>query len=80
MHKAQKLTAARMQHIDVDAVKVYTIVYRYTTAYCKRNNLDTKHTKQLFSVQTKPCTFNIALDAFNAELNSLDSFKLFSIY
>jgi hypothetical protein len=84
MHKAQTLSATRMQHINVNAVKVYTIVYKYNAAYCKRNNLTAQQAKQikkqLHSVQTKACTYAQALDAFNNSLNSLNSFKLFSIY
>ena len=78
--KAQKLSAARMQKINVNAVKEYTIVYKYTKAYCKRNNLCSNAHKELFDVQTKACTFNTALYAFNNELNSLNSFKLVNIY
>ena len=78
--KAQKLSATRMQKINVNAVKVYTIAYTYTKAYCKRNNLCSNAHKELFTVQTKACTFNTALYAFNNELNSLNSFKLYNIY
>ena len=78
--KAQKLSAARMQKINVNAVKEYTILYKYTKAYCKRNNLCSNAHLEIFDVQTKACTFNTALYAFNNELNSLNSFKLVNIY
>ena len=80
MQKAQQLSTARMQKINVNTVKVYTIVYKYTKAYCKRNNLCSNAHLEIFDVQTKACTFNTALYAFNNELNSLNSFKLVNIY
>ena len=78
--KAQQLSATRMQQINVNEVKVYTIVYKYTKAYCNKKKLCSNAHKELFSVETKACTFNTALYAFNNELNSLNSFKLYSIY